>query len=89
MAKVISFGLAPREVRGPLEGDDDFDLQPRLRLGPFELVPVPGKLVWAWPGGGVRSIGECVRLAHARGWPLPTVIRVSVRRRAEEGGPHD
>lgn len=60
--------------------------QPRLFIGPFQLVQVPAasrhaQTIWALPGGDRATTAQLLVLARHRGWKRPRVIEITVRRR--------
>jgi hypothetical protein len=56
--------------------------QPRLKVGPFVLVPTgpAGATCWALPGGGRATYGDLTRWARAQGWKRPEMQWATVRR---------
>lgn len=65
--------------------------QPRLFIGPFQLVQAPAasrhaQTVWALPGGDRATTAQLLTLARRRAWKRPRVIEVTVRRRVSVTG---
>lgn len=65
--------------------------QPRLFIGPFQLVQAPAasrhaQTVWVLPGGDRATTAQLLVLARRRGWKRPRVIEVTVRRRVSVTG---
>ena len=60
-------------------------MQPRLCVGPFQLVLRPDRR-WALPGGGSATYFEVVILARRYDWRRPELVMVAVRYRGEVEG---